>query len=548
MLRKTFIAKVFLSLYLLGMVFAPMAKAQFDTWYSPDFKSYYQKVFDTHTPDTEIFGERYTAAQVMWIFWSIPAHIVAQVLGPDLGMCIVTGGADILTCIEGVKDKVVDNFNKMFDFFGLPFDLKADASQPQYANEDKPMQFVYSFFYNNPISGVGYILRKANNLNIVPEANAQGFGYIYGAGTVQRLWTITKNVSYSFLIIASVILAFMVMFRVKLSPQAVITAQSALPRVLIAIILITFSYAIAGLLIDLMYVVIGLMVGIIKSAGLVGDYYSATEFFKDMTVDRNAFILSWQYLIAFLIAVFTTLISASFFGGIILIIVWIILFFIVLFNSFRVMWTLIKTFINIVLLIVAAPFHMLFGVLSISGSTGFFPWVKQMIANLAVYPIVGGMFFLAFFFLSQSLNWGASGPSSFATFIVPFEIHSGILDTTTSWDPPLTWGTNSGRFLWAMASLVVFMGIPKASDIAKQLIMGGKFDYGTAIGEITRGAVSTAGGVIDARKSDQVTRAELALKAATPGSFGYSTLQENYRRAVQSQKRYSSIFGNVRNF
>src|SRR5258708_14361646 len=50
----------------------------------------------------------------------------------------------------------------------------------------------------------------------------------------------------------------MIMFRVKISPQVVVSVQSALPKIAIALVLVTFSYAIAGFLIDIMYVFVGL--------------------------------------------------------------------------------------------------------------------------------------------------------------------------------------------------------------------------------------------------------------------------------------------------
>jgi len=72
-------------------------------------------------------------------------------------------------------------------------------------------------------------------------------------------------------------MAFMIMFRVRISPQTVITVQSALPKIIFTLILITFSYAIAGFLIDLMYVVIGIFSFIVTQGGIFDG--SATDLF-----------------------------------------------------------------------------------------------------------------------------------------------------------------------------------------------------------------------------------------------------------------------------
>lgn len=471
---------VFLLLCVVGLnIFAKTTQAQaMSPWYSPRWPEFVQKVYDPSTPDTEVFGERYTAAQVSWIMWSIPSYLLVHLLTPDLAICLLTGFQNTTKCASTVWDAVFGGFDEWDKWFGIV----DNSGDPRYAYSNNT-EFIYKFFYNNPVSGVGYILKTADKFDVVPEAYAQGFGYTTGGDVVKKLWTTVRDVAYSLLILASIILAFMVMFRVKTSPQTTITVQSAIPRVVLAIILVTFSYAIAGLLIDLMYVIIGLGAGILYSSGFINQSnYPLTEFFKDLVQDRNAFILTWQYLIVWIVAAIFTIFSASFFGGILLFIMIIFVIVLVIVNCFRIMWMLIKTFTTIVLLIAAGPLFILMGIFP--NSSGFFGWMKQLFANLMVYPLVCGMFFLSFFFLAQSLDWSLIWDSARAAVgLVPFQILPDWLSTTGTWSPPLTWGTQSGRFLWALSSLVIFMGIPKASDMAKGLIMGARFDYGQAIGE-----------------------------------------------------------------
>jgi len=68
------------------------------------------------------------------------------------------------------------------------------------------------------------------------------------------------------------------MFRMKMNPQTVISIENALPKIVIALILITFSFAIAGFLIDLTYISMGLIVSMLSNNPKGGTYYDATAF------------------------------------------------------------------------------------------------------------------------------------------------------------------------------------------------------------------------------------------------------------------------------
>jgi len=60
----------------------------------------------------------------------------------------------------------------------------------------------------------------------------------------------------------------MIMFRIKINPQTAITIQLALPKLIITLLLITFSYAIAGFMIDIFYLIWGIITNLLISQGL----------------------------------------------------------------------------------------------------------------------------------------------------------------------------------------------------------------------------------------------------------------------------------------
>ena len=58
------------------------------------------------------------------------------------------------------------------------------------------------------------------------------------------------------MVIILIAAGFMIMFRVKINPQTVVSLQTMIPKLVITLLLVTFSYAIAGLVIDMIYVFI----------------------------------------------------------------------------------------------------------------------------------------------------------------------------------------------------------------------------------------------------------------------------------------------------
>src|SRR3972149_5454375 len=77
---KKLLASIVLAAFLLvtsvPSVYAQPAK----NWYFQSWEDWYAKVYDDQNPD-EIFGERYTAAQVEWVIYGIGAFIINHLIG-----------------------------------------------------------------------------------------------------------------------------------------------------------------------------------------------------------------------------------------------------------------------------------------------------------------------------------------------------------------------------------------------------------------------------------------------------------------------------------
>lgn len=135
--------------------------------------------------------------------------------------------------------------------------------------------------YNNPpASGIAWVTDGLQQAGFVSKTfAAEGIGFA-AIKPFSNLWKIFRDLSYTLLVITLIAIGFMIMFRTKINPQTVISVENALPKIVISLILITFSFAIAGFIIDLMYVLIGLIVSI-----LIKNPTEATQF-------KNEYIMS----------------------------------------------------------------------------------------------------------------------------------------------------------------------------------------------------------------------------------------------------------------
>ncbi len=135
----------------------------------------------------------------------------------------------------------------------------------------KPLTTLYSYM---PASGIDWSLNVLSNSELIPSVFAQpltgyGFASIY---PLYPLWQRFRDLTYMILVILSLVIGFMILFKVKLNPQTEITIQNALPKIVITLLLITFSFPLVGFLIDMMYVTIGATASILYSPQISETY------------------------------------------------------------------------------------------------------------------------------------------------------------------------------------------------------------------------------------------------------------------------------------
>ncbi len=490
-------------------------------WYNQSFGDWFQKVYDNKNP-SEIFGERYTAAQVQWIVYGLASFLINSVIGPKGGAIVACFfntnalGAVTGTITQGIPPEIASCLGQ------IPGFIKGSVPGPSIAQGQQNL-WTLVFSTDRPLSGISYVKNTLQNFSLVPVARAQttaGFGFD-ALGPIQGIWKVFRDISFGLFVIVAVVFAFMIMFRVKLSPQTVISVQSALPKIIVALVLVTFSYAIAGFLVDLMYVVIGLLAlagyQIYKTAlplaGIVLDFFNKgpAVFFSFLTLGQpfgaiglniSAGILGllFYYSTIFFLPIFVLLLiiglpilavpggAGAILYGVFAALLFIVMIIIVLWMWIKIIWSLVKAFANIVLLTIFAPIQIALG--TVIPSLGFGQWFRSYVSNLAVFVVTGALFLFAYLFAIMGIVIGfktmAVGAVSY--FINPvfgaFALSQTAFKSPPAWPPLL--GTGSEAFtglIYIAVSFVLFTLMPKANEIIQGLLSGKPFAYGTAIGE-----------------------------------------------------------------
>lgn len=330
-----------------------------------------------------------------------------------------------------------------------------------------------------PVSGVSYFASQIQKFNPIQPVYAQeGIGF-KALIPVQPIWTVFRNAAYVGFVIIFIIIGFMIMFRAHISPQAVATVQDSLPRIVVALILVTFSYALAGLMIDLMFLFLNIVINLLQQTPLLTDQ-------GDIIFKKSVFgvtFAAWDEIVSSVADAMANIIDQlvkipvlnkilGFFGGGL---AGIIVGIAILFVMFRVFIMLLMAYVMIIILTMFAPFFFL--IQALPGNTGAREWFKQMAANVAVFPTVALMFIFAGI-LGGLEALGGSGASQFS----PQQIGQF----------PLLAGDIKFDALGKLIGLGFLLMTPEAANLVKNAI-GAK---GPAFGPAAAGALGAGAAVI----------------------------------------------------
>ncbi len=139
--------------------------------------------------------------------------------------------------------------------------------------------------YSPPIQSGEYYRYMASNFGLAKHAyaasycEANGAGYNTGFCSLSPLfvlWDRFKNLVYLIFIILFVLIGLAIMLRVKVDQKATMSIENQIPKIIIALLLISFTMPIAGLLIDGMWVLTYVTINMVNPTSTTQAYNSAS--------------------------------------------------------------------------------------------------------------------------------------------------------------------------------------------------------------------------------------------------------------------------------
>jgi hypothetical protein len=124
-----------------------------------------------------------------------------------------------------------------------------------------------AILYTPPLHTSDFIAYMQSNFGLAKPsyAQVQGIGFT-GLTPLLHAWVVFRNVVYLLFVFIFILIGLAIMLRVKIDPRTVMTIQNQIPKIIISLILVTFSFAIAGFLIDLMWISIWVVINLMGQA------------------------------------------------------------------------------------------------------------------------------------------------------------------------------------------------------------------------------------------------------------------------------------------
>lgn len=311
------------------------------------------------------------------------------------------------------------------------------------------MNRAIAWMFNSPAATTErYVADVMNSagFKIARPAYAQGLGFA-SLDPILNTWKTFRNMAYLLFVVVFMVIGFLIMMRQKVGGQTVVTAQQAIPHIIISLLLVTFSYAIAGLLIDFMYLIMYLLLALFNkdqesflnknflslgwtmvSSGTTAAYQAVQEFGESMQSSlgqfgQEALTFLGSLTLAVVVAIAITL------------------------KIFELFFELLKTYVTVVLTIAFAPIILAAG--AIPGKNTFKQWVNDIIGNLAAFPTV-----LLVLIVFDELTGGIGGTTPV--------IEKG------GFQPPYLFGTGSTGVLPFIIGMGMLMIMPELVKEAKK--------------------------------------------------------------------------------
>lgn len=309
--------------------------------------------------------------------------------------------------------------------------------------------------YNPPANTRTYVADVMKSAKIIPEAQAQGLGFS-ALDPILETWKSFRNLAYLFFVVIFLIIGFMIMFRTKVG-QAAITAQQAIPSVIVAMLAVTFSYAIAGFMIDIMYVAMYVLASYFTEGsdivnrnmfGLVGLMFQGTRAATQNAIEQfmeSALNISMVNYVGQAVSWLSSLMGTVIIG------------IAILFATFKVFFELVKTYVAVLIQIIFSPIILMLG--AFPGKNTFGKWLKNLAGNLILWPVVLLCVLVQRMLTApiRSLNWTGNEA------LIDSSFGGGFM-------PPFLVGQGQGNIIPVILGIGILLVIPEIMQQVKKAI------------------------------------------------------------------------------
>lgn len=254
-------------------------------------------------------------------------------------------------------------------------------------------------------------------------AAEDGFTHLMNSG-IEPIWQQTRNVSYVMFVLVLIVIGFMIMFRQKIGGQVAVTVMNTIPNVIVSLLLITFSFALVGLIINLGGVLINVIAGVLNLGdsavyldglgALFQHFFTGGGAGSEINVGAGALgtgivanIVGNSGAVAGLSGIAAG--AAAFLSGAIVITSVLVLLVVitvlgaVAYASVKVFFTLLAAYAGILLDTALAPIYL--AVAAIPGQEKVRgDWLRRIIKNVLVFPIVFGIVNIGTYLLAQGIT------------------------------------------------------------------------------------------------------------------------------------------------
>lgn len=237
---------------------------------------------------------------------------------------------------------------------------------------------------------------------------AGGYKDLQDSG-ISSLWSTTRNIAYAGYVIIMIIVGFMIMFRNKIGGQMMVTVGNAIPKIIISLILVTFSFAIIGLIIDIGGIATNMVAAIYyrndlaKSIEVTNPWSLFGEIFSSSGLAVGSGITGGLGLAGIVGLMFFSGPVGWILAGLGLLLVGLIVSGIILVGAIKLWITLIKAYLGILINVVTAPLAIMAS--SIPGNDAMMAnTFKSALRNALVFPLAYAIVNLPYYIADRGIS------------------------------------------------------------------------------------------------------------------------------------------------